>query len=267
MARIRSVKPDFFRHEDLQDLEIANPGMYPMMVFAGLWGHCDSKGRFEWRPRQLKLDILPFLPFDMAATLEILRCAGMVNRYSVEGKDYGEVPTFEKHQRLSGKEATEGEKYPDPISEATGKQQGSEVEIPESQEGKGRERKGNGVTQPPDKPARFDPLTMILPECLHPEIWKAWIRYRRARKLTTTEPTMLKQLQFLTECNARGQPPDKIINASITNGWQGLFESKGDGNGKNGSSRADRVSATIAELTGANRHPSPVIDGSAERVD
>ena len=139
MARIRSIKPDFFRHEVLQDLEITNPGSYPMMVFAGLWGHCDSKGRFEWRPRQLKLDILPFLPFDMTATLEILERAGMVNRYSVEGKEYGEIPTFEKHQRLSGKEATEGEKHPSPTREAIGKQQGSDREIPESQEGKGME--------------------------------------------------------------------------------------------------------------------------------
>jgi hypothetical protein len=60
MARIRTVKPDFFRHEALQDLELANPGMYPMMVFQALWGHCDSKGRFEWKPRMLKLDILRF---------------------------------------------------------------------------------------------------------------------------------------------------------------------------------------------------------------
>lgn len=148
MARIRTIKPEFFRHEALQDLEIANPGMYPLMVFAGLWGHCDSKGRFEWKPRMLKLDILPFLPFDMAATLEILERAGMLLRYSVNGKDYGEVPTFEKHQRLSGKELTEGEKFPPHEHKATGKQQGSVREIPESQEGKGREEEGKGINTP-----------------------------------------------------------------------------------------------------------------------
>ena len=268
MARIRSIKPDFFRHEALQDAEIANPGKYPMMVFAGLWGHCDSKGRFEWRPRQLKLDILPFLPFDMAETLEILAKSGMVNRYEVDGNSYGEIPTFEKHQRLSGKEVTEGEKHPEPNGEATGKQSGSNRDEQESQEGKGREGNRNGVNPAPDKPARFDPVAMPLPACLHPTDWSAWISYRRARKLTTAEPTMLKQLQFLTECNARGQPPAAIINASITNGWQGLFEQKAGGsNGKNGSSRADRISATIAELTGANRHPAAAIDGVATRVD
>lgn len=150
MARIRTIKPEFFRHEVLQDLEIANPGKYPLMVFAGLWGHCDNKGRFEWKPRQLKLDILPFLPFEMTDTLAILEGAGMVNRYTVDGKEYGEIPTFEKHQRLSGKELTEGEKFPpNPVSkgEAQGKQTGSDRDEPESQEGKGkgREEEGNGV--------------------------------------------------------------------------------------------------------------------------
>lgn len=44
-------------------------------------------------------------------------------------------------------------------------------------------------------------------------------------------------------------------------------KSNGGGNGKNGSSRADRVSATIAELTGANRDSARTIDGNATRVD
>jgi len=147
MARIRTVKPEFFRHEALQDLEIANPGAYPMMVFAGLWGHCDSKGRFEWKPRLLKLDILPFLPFVMAETLALLEKSGMIVRYTVDGKEYGEIPSFEKHQRITGKEATEGEKYPNNNKEQKVKQRGNNREIPDSQEGKGKEEekewKGN----------------------------------------------------------------------------------------------------------------------------
>lgn len=159
MARIRSIKPEFFRHEVLQDLEIANPGKYPLMVFAGLWGHCDNKGRFEWKPRQLKLDILPFLPFDMAETLAILDGAEMVRHYTVDGKEYGEIPTFEKHQRLSGKELTEGEKFPPNPNcnrEAMGKQRGSDRDGPESQEGKGKEEEGNGNNPAPEKPAPGD---------------------------------------------------------------------------------------------------------------
>lgn len=148
MARIRTIKPEFFRHEDLQDLEIRNPGKCVMLVFAGLWGHCDKYGRFEWRPRQLKLDILPFLPYEMAETLSILKDAGMVRHYTVEGKEYGEITSFEKHQRITGKEAQEDEKYPSPDGETMVKQSGNNRETPEKllgeQEGKGREEEKEG---------------------------------------------------------------------------------------------------------------------------
>jgi hypothetical protein len=150
MARIRTVKPEFFRHEGLQDLEIANPGSYVMLVFAGLWGHCDKAGRFEWKPRTLKLDILPFLEFGMEKTLLLLEGAGMLRRYTVDGKEYGEVVTFEKHQRINGKEAQEPERFPSPSQENIENKEGSSGEAAgkksRSQEGKGREeeQEGNG---------------------------------------------------------------------------------------------------------------------------
>lgn len=146
MARIRTIKPEFFRHEGLQDLEAANPGKHVMLTFAALWGHCDKAGRFEWRPRTLKLDILPFLDFDMRETLETLRRAGFILKYVIDGKEYGEINSFEKHQRISGKEAQEPEKYPEPVEYEVG----SDGEAPEKQqrlqEGKGigREEEGKG---------------------------------------------------------------------------------------------------------------------------
>ena len=119
MARIRTIKPDFFRHEALQDLEAANPGRHAMLTFAGLFTACDKNGVFEWRPRRLALDVLPFLwPNDNGAsldkTLELLRANGFVKRLGQEGKVYGYIPTFREHQRISGKEATEPAKYPKP---------------------------------------------------------------------------------------------------------------------------------------------------------
>lgn len=141
MARIRTIKPEFFRHEGLQDLEQANPGNFTMLVFAGLWGHCDKYGRFEWKPRTLKLDILPFLDFDMAGTLELLRGAGFLRKYMGEdGREYGEIDSFEKHQRISGKEAQESGKFPEPLEYMTGSDGEAPEKQPGEQEGKGREK-------------------------------------------------------------------------------------------------------------------------------
>lgn len=152
MGRIRTIKPEFLRHEGLQDLEAANPGKYPMLVFAGLWTAADKLGRFEWKPRTLKLDILPFLPFDMAETLALLEGAGHVVRYVVDGKEYGLIPGFKEHQRITGKEAQSPAKYPAPSCEVTDYDQGHAGETPEThpgaQEGKGREEEGNGERAP-----------------------------------------------------------------------------------------------------------------------
>lgn len=151
MARIRTIKPQFFRHELLQDLEQANPCKYIMLTFLGLLTQCDSKGRFENKPRTLKLDILPFLDFDIATTLKILADNNFIEFYEVDNKKYGAVVNFEKHQRINGKEAQEGERFPEkPLNtegydreetennqvsngEEMGKQQGS-TQLPRNKE-------------------------------------------------------------------------------------------------------------------------------------
>jgi hypothetical protein len=79
----------------------------------------------------------------------------------------------------------------------------------------------------PAKPARFDPLSIELPDGVSKEAWGDWIAYRKTRKLSTTELTARAQLMKLTEWAANGHQPAQIIAESIANGWQGLFEPKG----------------------------------------
>jgi hypothetical protein len=56
--------------------------------------------------------------------------------------------------------------------------------------------------------------------------WIMWIEYRRARKLSTKEPTWRLQASNLEEWGKAGLDPCQAIKASIENGWQGLFEPK-----------------------------------------
>ena len=156
MARIRTIKPEFFRDETLIDLEIAHPEKRPMLVFAALWGHCDKQGVFEWKPRQLALDILPFLWGDTSGThlgqsLDCLEESGRIKRFEYGGRTYGVIPTFLEHQRITGKEGQGGAKYPSPhdlqdrgsteysSKETTGHTGDTPGTHPGSQEGKGRE--------------------------------------------------------------------------------------------------------------------------------
>jgi hypothetical protein len=168
MGRIRTVKPELFRHEGLQDLERDNPGSHCMLVFVGLFTVCDKGGRFEFKPRTLKLDILPFLDLDLENTLDLLESAGFIIAYEVDGKRYGLIPSFSKHQRITGKEADSPNRYPDPVEpigprsthETLEKQRGNSGETPVKYPGaqekeKEKEREGNKNTPLPPFQGEF----------------------------------------------------------------------------------------------------------------
>ncbi len=112
MARIRTVKPDFFRHEGLNELETLQPRI--MLFFAGLWCQCDKMGRFRWKPKTLKLDILPFVEYNPSTALEVLKDGGFISKYEIEGEEYGEITNFKKHQLIWGSELKAAEKFPAP---------------------------------------------------------------------------------------------------------------------------------------------------------
>lgn len=109
MARSRIVKPEFFQHPELYDAE-RQTGLPLRLAFAGLWCHADREGRFKWKPRELKLGILPYDDVDFQAVLEALESHGFVLGYTLacprtdlgEPKAslrYGWIPTFLRHQR------------------------------------------------------------------------------------------------------------------------------------------------------------------------
>lgn len=104
MARIRTIKPGFFRHEELFEAE-RETGLPLRLAFAGLWTACDREGRFKWSPRQLKLDCLPFDDVDFSRVLDALATRGQIVKYVVDGVEYGYIPTWHRHQIINNREA------------------------------------------------------------------------------------------------------------------------------------------------------------------
>lgn len=104
MARIRSIKPQFFRHRDLFAAEIAT-GLPLRVAFAGLWTCADKEGRFKWVPEELKLDCLPYDPVDFSKVLFALVEHGFIVRYACGEREYGCIPTFKEHQIINNREA------------------------------------------------------------------------------------------------------------------------------------------------------------------
>lgn len=102
-SRIRTIKPEFFRHLELYQLEIVTE--LPIRVaYAGLWTVVDREGRFRWQPEILKLDVLPFDNLDFSRVLDALLTRGFLVRYEISKKLYGYIPTFKTHQFINNKE-------------------------------------------------------------------------------------------------------------------------------------------------------------------
>ena len=104
MARIRTIKPRFFRHYELYKAE-QETGLPLRVAFAGLWTCADREGRFRWVPVELKLDCLPYDEVDFSRVLDALTTRGFLVKYASEGREYGLIPSFTEHQIINNREA------------------------------------------------------------------------------------------------------------------------------------------------------------------
>ncbi|MCT7665689.1 hypothetical protein [Shinella kummerowiae] len=103
MSRIRTIKPEFFTHEELFDAE-QSTGLPLRLAFAGLWTQCDRDGRFNWRHRQLKVAIMPYDTVDFSRVLDALATRGFVVKYTSGTSEYGFIPSWTRHQVINNRE-------------------------------------------------------------------------------------------------------------------------------------------------------------------
>jgi len=185
VQRIRTIKPEFFVHEDLADVTM--PGR---LLFVGLWTVADRDGRLEDRPRRLKAQLFPHDAVDLDLLLEELAGRGFIRRYVIEGHAYIDIPAFPKHQRVGNREPA-SEIPPCPPTHVARAyfstlQQDQARARPRERE---REREGVSlaplalVTPPRD---RFDEFWSAYPKKRHkPDARKAWTRAQGDGKTDT----------------------------------------------------------------------------------
>ncbi len=100
MARIRYLKPDFFKDEDLAMLPLET-----RLFFAGLWCLADKAGRLEDRAGRLKIEIFPYDDIDIEQCLQQLakpkKNSGQpfINRYETDKQRYIQIINWDKHQK------------------------------------------------------------------------------------------------------------------------------------------------------------------------
>lgn len=100
MARIRSIKPEFFKDRRL-GCELTRD---QRLFYVGLWPNADDEGRLLLVERTLLGDIFPFEDdLDekwVRETLETLQASGRCVLYEVDGDQYIQLTKFKDHQKI-----------------------------------------------------------------------------------------------------------------------------------------------------------------------
>ena len=112
MARARNIKPSFFTNDELSELE-----PLARLLFIGMWTIADYKGCFEYKPKRVKVQLLPYDDCDVEQLAINLDKSGFISIYSVHDQLYVKVLNFDKHQNPHKNERDKGSEIPD-ITEA-----------------------------------------------------------------------------------------------------------------------------------------------------
>jgi hypothetical protein len=185
MARIRSIKPDFWTSEQVMECSpIAR------LMFIGLWNFADDHGRLPCAPKTIKAQVFPADDIDAATIrrmVDELSANGLVRLYEVDGKEFLLITGWH-HQKIDKRQPA---KYPEPP-----KEQSSTIRRTVSTDLRGSERIGEDRKHCPDAKAprtkqeysedfnlKFWQPYPRTPTMSKSEAWKAW------QKLTPEQRT------------------------------------------------------------------------------
>ncbi|WP_457105939.1 hypothetical protein [Methylobacterium sp. P5_C11] len=90
MARIRTIKPEFWTSEQVMEC-----APLARLLFIGLWNFCDDAGRMALSPKRIKAQILPsddVTSSDVLGMLQELSANGLIRIYVLEGKSFWPSP-------------------------------------------------------------------------------------------------------------------------------------------------------------------------------
>lgn len=97
MARIRSIKPEFWTSE-----QVVECSRDSRLLFIGMWNFCDDAGRHKASYLRLKMEVFPGDPVSteqVRAWVRELIDNGLLIEYEVEGEEYWQITGW-NHQKI-----------------------------------------------------------------------------------------------------------------------------------------------------------------------
>lgn len=96
MARIRTIKPDFWTDEKLVELE-----PWERLLFIGIWNFVDDEGFMPYSPKRIKMQVFPADTLEVSRGLQNLISIGALSLYDSELGQVIQVTNWLKHQKIS----------------------------------------------------------------------------------------------------------------------------------------------------------------------
>lgn len=175
MARIRTIKPEFFTSEDIVSLS-------PMarLLYIALWCEADRSGRFVWKPKTFKLRYFPGDSIDIETLCAEVLAAKLVVQY---GDGLAHIPKFSTHQHVNPREAASALPDPDACARVVTRDF-TVIDAQVGREGEGREGKEKELTSaeaPSADPCPHQAIVALYHEVL-PQLTqvRSWEEDRRA---------------------------------------------------------------------------------------
>lgn len=96
MARIRTIKPDFWTDE-----KVTECSMSARLLFIGIWNFADDNGNLQRSAKKVKMQVFPADAVDCEPLIQELIAHGMLIEYSVSGDLFLHIKGFKKHQVIN----------------------------------------------------------------------------------------------------------------------------------------------------------------------
>lgn len=206
MARIRTIKPEFFTSEDIVELS-------PMarLFYIALWCEADRSGRLTWKPRTMKLRYFPADACDIDALAGEVVASGLVVLY---GEGLGYIPMFAKHQHINPREAPS--RLPEPTESSTrldASARATDAYLPLSDTQGGREGKGREGDK---RASKLDASDDALFPGVSQQVVRDFKAIRKAKKAPITETAMAG---IRREAEKAGLTLDSALALCCERGW------------------------------------------------
>lgn len=138
MARIRTIKPEFFTSADICSL----PPL-ARLLYVALWCEADREGRLVWNPATFKIRYLPGDNCKIDQLCAALVDARLVLLYEMDGEQLAVIPSFPIHQQVNNRESPS--RLSAPPEDLTRQARVRHASLT-PHEGKGKEGKGSLTT-------------------------------------------------------------------------------------------------------------------------